>query len=111
MGAETSTIKDLVARNINAAIVKTWQEALRADGVTPLAVVEESRLVLSRAHSASSLTLSAQVVNDMDVDVLAGTQLMITNDISVRPARNEKVLIQAFKVIRYNSEEGASSHT
>ena len=86
-GAKTSMIKASVAHSIAAPIVKTSQQALQADGVTPLVVVGETHLALSRA--GKHLTLDALVVEDLDVDVLAGTPFMITNDISVRPAKGQ----------------------
>ena len=105
-GAETSMIKASVARNKDAPIVKTSQQALQADGVTPLVVVDETHLTLSRAYKI--LTLDALVVEDLDVDVLAGTPFMITNDISVRPAKGQ-VLIQDNEILAYNPESNASS--
>ena len=84
-GAETSMIKASVARAIGAPIVKTTQQALQADGVTLLSVVGETRFDLLRADK--SLHLDALVVEDLDVDILAGTPFLTTNDISVRPAR------------------------
>ena len=105
-GAETSMIKASVARNKDAPIVKTSQQALQADGVTPLVVVGETHLTLSRADKL--LTLDALVVEDLDVDVLAGTPFMITNYISVRPAKGQ-VLIQDNEILAYNPESNASS--
>ena len=105
-GAETSMIKASVARNKDVPIVKTSQQALQADGVTPLVVVDEAHLTLSRADKL--LTLDALVVEDLDVDVLAGTPFMITNDISVRPAKGQ-VLIQDNEILAYNPESNASS--
>ena len=96
-----------VARNINATIVKTSQQALQADGVTPLAVVGETHLALSRADKR--LTLDALVVEDLDVDILAGTPFMIANDVSVRPAKRQ-VVIQGSEVMLCSSEENVSSH-
>ena len=78
--------------------MKTSQQALQADRVTPLAVISETRLALSRADKR--LTLDALIVEDLDVDVLAGTPFMIANDISVRPAKRE-VLIQGSEVISF----------
>ena len=105
-GAETSMIKASVARSIDAPIVKSSQQALQADGVTPLVVVGETHLTLSRAGTC--LTLDALVVEDLDVDVLAGTPFMITNDISVRPAKGQ-VLIQGSEILAYHPESSASS--
>lgn len=56
------------------------------------------------------LTLDALVVEDLDVQVLAGTPFMITNDISLHPAKWE-VLVQGSEVLVYNSEAIANSHT
>ena len=106
-GAETSMIKASVARSINAPIVKTSQQALQVDGVTPLVVVGETHLTLSRAGKC--LTLDALVVKDLDVDVLAGIPFMITNDNSVRPAKGQD-LIQGSEILaRYHPESSASS--
>ena len=53
----------------------------------PLTVIGETHLHLSRANN--SLSLNALVVEDLDVDILAGTPFMSVNDISVRPAKRE----------------------
>ena len=42
----------------------------KADGLTPLAVAGETHLILSRADK--QLALDALVVDDLDVDILAG---------------------------------------
>jgi len=61
-GAETSMIKASIARGNAAPIVKTSQQAPQADGVTPLVVVGETHLTLSRA--GKHLTRDALVVED-----------------------------------------------
>ena len=103
-GAETSMIKSSLARSIGAPIMKSSQQALQADGLTPLAVVGETRLI-------NQLTLDALVVDDLDVDVLAGTPFLIANDISVRPAKCQ-VRIQDSEVIHYEhkSDPSTASH-
>ena len=95
-------IKASVARAIGAPIVKTTQQALQADGVTPLSVVGETRFDLSRADK--SLHLDALVVEDLDVDILAGTPFLTANDISVRPARHQ-VAIQNSDIVYYDPNE------
>ena len=99
-------IKASVACRIDAPIIKTFQQALQADGVMPLIVVGETHLTLSRADK--HLTLDALVVEDLDVDALAGTPFMITNDISVRPAKGQ-VLIQCSEILAHNPESNTSS--
>ena len=68
-GVETSIIKSSLAHSIGAPITKSSQQALQPDGLTPLAVVGENRLILSRVDK--HLALDALAVDDLDVDVLA----------------------------------------
>ena len=100
-------IKSSLTRSIGAPITKSSQQALEADGLTPLAVVGETRLILSRADK--HLALDALIVDDLDVDVLAGTAFLIANDISVRPAKCQ-VRIQDSEVIHYEHDPTTASH-
>ena len=86
-GAETSMIKASIAKQIGAPILKTKQTALQADGITPLTVTGKVHLKLHRNHY--KLQLDALVVEELDVDILAGTPFMAINDISVRPSRHQ----------------------
>lgn len=97
-GAETSMMKTSVAKANGATIQKTTQKALQADGVTQLKVVGEVHVTLSRCNL--SLQLDALVVDNLDVDVLAGTPFMITNDISLRPAK-QQVTVQGHELSYY----------
>ena len=97
-GAEISMIKYSVASRIGANIKKTNQSALQADGVTPLNILGETHLTLSRDNH--SLSLEALVVNDLDVDVLAGIPFMTRNDISIRPAKNQ-ITIGGADIVHY----------
>ena len=97
-GDENRMIKASVARSLDITIDKSSQQALQADGVTPLTVVGETHINLSRANK--SLTLDAVVVEDLDVDILAGTLFLIANDVYVRPAKCQ-VRIQDSEIIHY----------
>ena len=55
---------------------------MQADGVTPLNILGETHVFLSRNNHI--LKLEALVVNDLDVDVPAGISFMTHNDISIR---------------------------
>ena len=77
--------KSLVTRSIGAPIKHSSQQPLQADGVTPLAVAGETHLILS--HAGKRLALDVLVNDDLDVDILAGTPFLITNDITVRPVK------------------------
>ena len=71
-------IKASVARQVGATIHKTRQ----TDGITPLTVVGEVHLNVNRDHV--DLHFDALVVEELNVDILAGTLFMALNDISVR---------------------------
>ena len=61
-GAEINMIKSSIASRIGAGISKNNQSALQADGVTPLTIIGETHLVLSR--NGHTFKLDALVVND-----------------------------------------------
>ena len=71
-GAETNMIKASLASYIKAPISKSSQLALQADGRTPLSIVGETRLSLSR--DGHTLTLEALVVEDLDF--IAGSDIV-----------------------------------
>lgn len=54
-GAATSMIKSSMAHSIGAPIEMSSQQALQADGVTPLAVASETFLILSQAGKQLAL--------------------------------------------------------
>ncbi len=80
-------IKASIAKQVGATILKTKQTALQANGITPLTVTGEVHLKLHRNHF--KLQLDALVVEELDVDILAGTPFMPINDISFRPSRHQ----------------------
>ena len=100
-GAEVSMIKYSVASLIGANIKKSDQSALQVDGVIPLDILGETHLTLSRENH--SLQLEALVVNDLDVDVLAGIPFMERNEISIRPA-NHQITISGTDVILWQPQ-------
>ena len=100
-------IKSSTANKIGAIIHKTKQTALQADGITPLKVTGEVHLDLSR--DSHQLHLDALVVSDLDVDVLAGTHFMATNDISIRPAM-QQITIKGTSVKYYCPKSSDSHH-
>ena len=99
-GAEISMIKTSVAQSIGATINKSSQKALQADGVTPLSIAGETRLLVSRDNV--DLKLEALVVSDLDIDILTGIPFMTTNDISVRSSK-QQILIGDSQVFYYGS--------
>ena len=58
--------------------------ALQADGKSPLAIKGETRFTLT--YSNKSFHLEALVVENLDVEILAGIPFLSQNDITLRPA-------------------------
>ena len=104
-GAETNMIRETVAKSIGAKICKSSQLARQADGLTPLKVIGETHLVLSRG--GTNLHLDALVVEDLDVEVLAGTPFLVSNDISIRPAKSQITIGET--VIHYGDDNANRS--
>jgi len=77
-------MRAFLATHIGAKITKSYQTALQADGPILLTVAGETRLPMIR--QGRPLTLEALVVEDLDVDIPAGTPFMASNDIVVCPA-------------------------
>ncbi|CAC5371030.1 unnamed protein product [Mytilus coruscus] len=107
-GAEVSMIKASSADYIGVTIKKSNHSALQADGVTPLNIVGECHFTLSR--DGIELQLEALVVNDLEVDILAGIPFM--NDIAIFPSKH-KIVIRDKVTVSYGStnEELNSSKT
>lgn len=101
-GAEVNMNKATTAQRIGAVITKSSQGAHQADGVTPLEVIGETRLTMTR--NDKELYLEALVVSDLDTDVLAGTPFMSQNDVSARPAKQE-ITIHGTDKLKYGSTD------
>ena len=59
-------------------------------GQSPLSIKGETRMNLTR--NAKRFFLEALVVENIDVDILAGVPFMACNDISVRPAKHQIII-------------------
>ena len=84
-GAETNLIRASTARAINCPVLPSTQVAFQADGKTPLNVQGETHVTLTRDEL--EFNFSGLIVDDLDVDILAGVPFMEDNDVSVRPKR------------------------
>ena len=91
-------IKASVAQHIGTVIKNSNQSALHADGITPRVIVGETHIMLSGDNI--ELTSDALVVNELDVEILAGIPFMSTNDISVSPAK-QQILIGETNIVHY----------
>ena len=81
------------------------QSVHQADGSSPLHVVGETRFSFNR--EGRDFTFEGLVVENLDVDVLAGTPFMETNDIAVRPAKRQVILGNG-SIISYGSQHPAT---
>ena len=93
-------IKSSVAIRIGATISKSGQKALHVDGVTPLNIIGDTHLHLSR--NDHTLKLDVLVVNDLDVDILGVIPFMTLNDISIRPDKH-LITIGGSDVVHYDT--------
>ena len=89
-GAETNMMRASLVRHIGAKVTKSSQTTLQADGRTPLAVAGETHIPLI-CHGIP-LSLEALIVEDLDVDILAGMPFTTSNDITVRHTKLEIII-------------------
>ena len=100
-GAEINMIRTALTKYIGAEITKSSQIALQVDGHSPLTVVGETRITLTRDNK--SFLLEALVVDNLEVDVLAGVPFMERNDVTVRPAKHQVILADGM-IYQYNAQ-------
>ena len=77
-------IRSSTVKRLGASITTSSQSARQADGHSPLEVVGETSIAFTR--EGIQLHFEGLVVENLDVEVLAGTPFMEVNDIAVRPA-------------------------
>lgn len=105
-GATTNMVKASFARGVNIPISPASQFARQADGVTPLEVVGEVHCNFTREHH--TFQLDALVVQDLDVDILAGTPFMSANDIATRPAKKQ-IVINGTEIVHYGPQPNSGA--
>ena len=86
-GATGNMIRHSLVRRLGGHLSPSSQSAHQADRCSPLKAVGETRLSFTRANREFSF--EGLVVENLDVDVLAGTPFMETNDISIRLAKRQ----------------------
>ena len=100
-GATTNMVRASTAKHIGLPIKPATQLAHQADGVTPLNVVGELHGVVTRG--SKSFQLDALVVQNLDVDILAGNPFLVTNDIATRPAK-QQIIIAGKDIVHYGPQ-------
>ena len=89
-GATRNMIRHSSAKHLGCPIISSAQSVQKADGSSQLQVVGELRTTFTRDNT--DFTFEGLVVEDLDVEVLAGTPFMEANDVAVRPAKREVLL-------------------
>ena len=83
-------IRHSVVKRLGLPLAPSSQSAHQADGSSPLQIVGETRLSFTRDQR--EFRFEGLVVENLDVDVLAGTPFMEKNDVAVRPAKQQVIL-------------------
>ena len=89
-GATGNMIRHTVVQRLGCQVTPSSQSVHPADGSSPLHVVGETRFPFTR--KGHTFSFEGLVVENLDVDVLAGTPFMESNDIAVRPAKRQVIL-------------------
>ena len=84
-GATGNMIRHDTALRIGCNIKNSSQSAHQADGSSPLTIVGETTISLARKNK--TFQFCGLVVQNLDVEMLAGTPFMEVNDITIRPAK------------------------
>ena len=84
-GATGNMIRHSTALRLGCEIKSSSQSAHQADGTSPLAIIGETTVRLTRKNHTFSFC--GLVVKYLDVEVLAGTPFMEVNDVTIRPAK------------------------
>ena len=77
-------------QSLGCNVTTSSQSVHEADGSSSMQVVGESRLLFLRDRK--ECIFEGLVVENLDVDMLAGTSFMEKNDIVVRPAKRQVIL-------------------
>ena len=107
-GATGNMIRHSTAKHLGCPIISSAQSLQQADGSSQLQVVGEIQTSFTRDDT--DFTFKGLVVEDLDVEVLAGTPFMEANDVTVRPAKRE-VLLGNGSTYTYRSQAPLSPPT
>ena len=105
-GATSNMIRAFTAKRLGAHITESSRSAHQADGSSPLTIVGETRLTLTRENR--DFLFEGLVVDNLNVDILAGIPFMAENDIAIRPAKRQISLGDGSTVIYGSPKEPPS---
>ena len=86
-GATGNMIRKSLVTRLGLPTANSRQSAHQADGCSPLSVVGETRFHLSR--DGHTFYFEGLIIEDLDVEILAGIPFMTSNDITIRPAKTQ----------------------
>ena len=105
-GATCNMIRLSTVHRLGADIKASSQSARQADGYSPLKVMGETNINFTRDQQ--QFYFEGLVVENLDVEILAGTPFMEANDVAVRPARRE-VIVGNGSIYHYGSTDNSKS--
>ncbi|XP_071110370.1 uncharacterized protein [Haliotis cracherodii] len=108
-GATGNMIRLSTATGLGADIKTSSQSAHQADGSSPLKVVGETRILFTRDNK--EFDFNGLVVENLDVEVLAGIPFMEANDVAVRPAKHQIILGDGTTYTYGSTETTGDEHT
>ena len=89
-GATGNMIRHTVIQRLGCQVAPSSQSVHQADDSSPLHVVGETRFPFT--CGGHTFIFEGLVIENLDVDVLAGTPFMESNDIAVHPAKCQVIL-------------------
>ena len=89
-GATCNMIRLSTVKRLDATIEASSQSVHQADGYSPLEIIGETEVTFMR--DGNQLHFKGLIVENLDVEILAGTPFMEVNDIAVRPARRQVII-------------------
>ena len=107
-GATCNLIRLSALHRFGVKVTPSSQSAHQADGSSPMKVVGEARVLFTR--DTHTFQFEALVVENLDVDILAGTPFMSVNDIAIRPAKCQVILGNG-SIFTYGSAPASKANT
>ena len=107
-GATGNMISLSAVKRFGVEIRKSSQSAHQADGSSPLNVVGETKLTFTRDNVP--LLFEGLVIENLDVDILAGTPFMEHNDITIRPAKRHVILNNGSRYVYGSCDKASERH-
>ena len=108
-GDTGNMIRLSTVQKLKVEICKSAQSAHQADGSSPLKVIGESKLSFTRGKHV--FEFEGLVVENLDVEVHAGTLFIEANDIAVRPAKRLATLADGASFTYGSSDDRSTQQT